>query len=924
MELWLENIILLNQTDKLKEFPKEIKFKYSWRKYQQRVLDELQEHLSDDHLHVIAPPGSGKTVLGLEVALRLNKPTLILAPSLAIRNQWIHRFCDLFLQSTDIPDWISKDIRNPKFMTVITYQGLHAACCNADETEEELEEEEQENETDSVYKMVSNLEMICKGLKSQGVKTIIVDEAHHLKNQWWQTLTKVKEKLDPIIVGLTATPPYDVTESEWSRYIELNGPVDTEISVPELVKEGDLCPHQDYVHFTLPTENEQERIKSFREKIELEFIALKSDENLISAIELHPIWQDPESNLDWIYDNVSIYSAVLIFLNSTNRIISPLNLAIIGAKKEEIPLLNYSWMEILLDFYLYKDREYFKKTQEVNMVILENRLKQCGAIEKKEINFIHNKRITGFLSSSESKLTGIKTIVDFEYKQLGKDLRMVVLTDFIRKEFLPNPIQPNPELNKIGVIPIFEKLRRENSDQKKIAVLSGSIVILPINAMQAFKLAANEYGISQLEYSELTFDSNYILINQSENLKHHIVHLVTHIFQAGEIEILIGTKSLLGEGWDAPSINALILASFVGSFVLSNQMRGRAIRTQHGNASKTGNIWHLVCFDLSSSTGGDDFELLSKRFKSFVGIGTSNEHGIENGINRLDLNRNKYTLSELKGINEEMFANAADRKRLKILWEDAIDDGDSLVEEIKLPFKEEKSYKEILSLHYSKTISNFMITLLFSILTYCGIMFFIFAKSARHLRTYQDLLFFLIMFFVLGVILFTIRGIKALRLYLIYRDIAKDIHAISEALVNGLFKADVIHTSNRNLKVVSSADDLGAVYCHLEGGTTYEKSIFIIALKEILAPINNPRYIIIRKNKLLKLIQQKDYHAVPELLGKNKILAEYFNNQWQRLVGDSELVFTRTIEGRKLLLKSRTKSLAAQFENEVVHINKWK
>ena len=75
-------------------FPENITFKYSWRKYQQRVLDDLQEHLQDGHLHIVAPPGSGKTVLGLEVALRLNKPTLILAPTLAIRNQWVQRFCD--------------------------------------------------------------------------------------------------------------------------------------------------------------------------------------------------------------------------------------------------------------------------------------------------------------------------------------------------------------------------------------------------------------------------------------------------------------------------------------------------------------------------------------------------------------------------------------------------------------------------------------------------------------------------------------------------------------------------------------------------------------------------------------------------------------------------------------------------------------
>jgi superfamily II DNA or RNA helicase len=143
----------------LTEYPKDIKFKYGWRKYQQRVLDDLQDHLTDGHLHVIAPPGSGKTVLGLEVAIRLNKPTLILAPTIAIRNQWIQRFCELFLQTNLTPDWISRDIRNPKFMTVVTYQGLHAACNNwrIDEEEIETKKKKQKKQTEMASQQIQIL-----------------------------------------------------------------------------------------------------------------------------------------------------------------------------------------------------------------------------------------------------------------------------------------------------------------------------------------------------------------------------------------------------------------------------------------------------------------------------------------------------------------------------------------------------------------------------------------------------------------------------------------------------------------------------------------------------------------------------------------------------------------------------------------------
>lgn len=915
----------------MKEYPKDIRFKYAWREYQQRVLNELQDHLTDNHLHVIAPPGSGKTVLGIEVAIRLNKPTLILAPTIAIRNQWIQRFCELFLQTSLTPDWISRDIRNPKFMTVVTYQGLHAACSNL-RIEEEEEEEDNENEEETEEGTEENrngratnlnIDKIVNGLQNQKIKTIVVDEAHHLKNEWWQTLAKVKEKLEPVIVGLTATPPYDVTATEWQRYIDLNGPVDTEISVPELVIEGDLCPHQDYVHFTSPTEKENQIIIDFRQNIEKLFKEIKCDETIIQAIEQHPIWQTPLDNLDWIYNNLSYYSACLILLKANHKEIPETHLEVIGDKKIEIPKLDYKWIETLLDFYLYKEKEHFRAFED-HRKTLEYRLRRHGAIERRQINFSHNKRVTGFLTSSISKLNGIKEIVDFEHKKLGKDLRLVILSDFIRKEFYINAPENNLELNKIGVIPIFEKLRREDKENKKIAVMTGSMVIIPVSAYPLFEAKATKYGITQINSSTVPFDSNYLLINQSQQLKHDIVHIVTQIFQLGEIEVLIGTKSLLGEGWDAPAINSLILASFVGSFVLSNQMRGRAIRTQNGNKNKTGNIWHLVCIDPTSPTGGDDFDLLKRRFRSFVGISFREEPGIENGIGRLNLPENIHYEEEAKKKNMVMFNHAGDRESLKERWKEALAAGENLVEEIKIPFPEEREYKTVKSMYLNKTIKNLLITLGSGLIGFGLESLEGLGRAARNIKTAQDLYVFLAILGTIGMTIFGRQTYKTLRLYFKYRDISKDIQQIGNALLNSLINARAIGTNNSEFKVETSVDNLGAVYCHLEGGTTFDKSTFINALQEVISPIDNPRYVIIRKSRFMLFVKQNDYHSVPDVLGRNKSLAEYFQHQWISLVGACDLIFTRTIDGRKLLLKSRVKSLAAQFDEKVEHVNKWR
>ena len=60
-------------------------FRKDWRAYQFRLLNHLDRYLDNKRLHLVAAPGSGKTVLGLEVIRRINKPTLVLAPTITIR-----------------------------------------------------------------------------------------------------------------------------------------------------------------------------------------------------------------------------------------------------------------------------------------------------------------------------------------------------------------------------------------------------------------------------------------------------------------------------------------------------------------------------------------------------------------------------------------------------------------------------------------------------------------------------------------------------------------------------------------------------------------------------------------------------------------------------------------------------------------------
>ena len=105
-----------------------ISFNGTFREYQQRVLDNSSKFISDGKINIVAAPGSGKTILGLELIRRLNSPCIIFSPTTTIRQQWGQRFSDSFLNDNqDVNDYVSYDLNDIKLINSLTYQALHSA-----------------------------------------------------------------------------------------------------------------------------------------------------------------------------------------------------------------------------------------------------------------------------------------------------------------------------------------------------------------------------------------------------------------------------------------------------------------------------------------------------------------------------------------------------------------------------------------------------------------------------------------------------------------------------------------------------------------------------------------------------------------------------------------------------------------------------
>ncbi len=615
-------------TRKSMEFISKLKFKGKWRSYQQRVLDELNYHLADKKLNVVAAPGAGKTTLGIEVLIRLKHHALILSPTITIKNQWKQRIIEGFLEDNTLANSISTDIKDIRPITISTYQALH-----------------------TLYKDESERKKFFNELKKANIQTLILDEAHHLRTEWYTTLHNLCKKLETEnfrTVSLTGTPPYDVSPAEWENYHTLCGPVDAEISIPELVKTGDLCPHQDLIYFSDLSKEESKIVFDFNKSKNDFFKYMKTDSDLVYAINSSIFVNDIENNTEIIYQNTSFTIALISFLlcidelNMQARILTEF----LGLKLEQIPIFDFDTAQRLINGMLGPFEHYFP-----NITSIKGKLKELKLINGNRVDFSGETDFKNLFARSINKLNSIKDITELEYSNLKENLREVILLDYIGKG----------DSLGLNIFSVFDKLLPLNIN---IGILTGTVIIIPKSAKSTLYEILNKNNVSSEKVLTVEYAENYLRVETYGEI--NIVAYITKLFEKGYINILIGTAALLGEGWDSPSTNTLIIASVVGSFMLSNQMRGRALRIDKNNPDKTANIWHLASMseDCEKNT---DFHIINKRFFTFEGI-SYNDEKIQNGIDRLNLNLKNLMNLNISSLNKKALSYAKERNELKNKW----------------------------------------------------------------------------------------------------------------------------------------------------------------------------------------------------------------------------------------------------------------
>ncbi len=856
-------------------------FKGTLRDYQADIVSRQAEYLQDGKMHIVAAPGSGKTILGLELICRLNQRALVLAPTVTIKQQWGQRFADSFLPDAGQPDdYLSFNLKQPGQITCTTYQGLFAAYTHGrEESEEDLEEDDALADYTS-FDLVS-----C--LKTNNIRTICLDEAHHLRNEWHKALTDVIAALSdqPVtIIALTATPPYDASIEQWQKYTDLCGPIDAQIGVPQLVAAGILCPHQDYVYFSAPTAQEQTLLTDYQNRAAETVSRLGAEKVFDQAL----AWQNTETeyqqNEEKILEHPHGYMALLCCAAHFGRPVSQPMVKMI-APNGKMPEYDRYWAQTALQFIV--DQPDCVGPQLSAGVFMT--LAKANLIQSRQVQLETNDRLKRMLAASVSKLDSITAIVTASAASRNKDLRLLILTDYIKKEQL-DLVGTDQLLTAIGAVPVFETLRRTMGLKVTIGMLSGPLIILPASVMEAAAAIAAERKIS-ISCKPLN-DPAFCQVTTS-GVRRQRVALITALFSRGCLQVLIGTKSLLGEGWDAPCVNVLILASFVGSFMLSNQMRGRAMRTDPKQPDKVSAIWHLAAVSPTAAglkLAGDDWDVIKRRFDCFVGP-AYNRDIIESGVERLTVIKPPYTRDGLAEINRQMLLTAADYQAVRQHWKGSLQG--SLTPEIVQTAETDQPL----------TPQGFVFTNVILTIVYQALLYLLRSLVVSALTSGGGLA--VIVNLVYGAAALGLTGLAAYRIAG-FATTPAAFRTISSCLLQTLCQLGEIKSGQAAVIVRSTGLGSG-LYCGLVNATVYEKTLFAQAMAEILSPIENPRYLLIGQTRFFKMISDdlKRSYACPAVIGQNKDRAELLARRLARRTGGMRIAYTRSQPGRQLLLKCR-------------------
>jgi superfamily II DNA or RNA helicase len=710
-----------------------LSFQGEWRRYQRAAIAafERDREAGRRHTHIVAPPGSGKTLLGVELIRRVGERALVLAPNQAIQQQWPRAVAQFTRDRREAVEITGADVAKP--IACLTYQAL----CQLEDPEillgrlaqtrwaaerasatgmtpEEAMREGEAFEGPAADRRARELARISAALKREvargehaGVElrdllsqtarervqtlnalrvgAVVLDECHHLASMWGYVVRAVLDELaDGVhVIGLTATPPASLATDDAELYQALLGPVDYTVPTPAVVRDGHLAPYQELAFLTEPLATEKawlaEHDARFRE------LVARLHEDAESELSF-PAWvmrrlrdrrrsADDEAEVPWEAfqkRHPALARAGIRFLLSGGLAVP--SGAPRGEAYRQAPDLD-DWIVLLEDYALRclapsGEREAAARYEAVSAAL-------------RELGFQLTRRgirrgtsdVDRLLTASQAKALGLVEVIAAEREARGDTLRGLVLCD--AELAAPRPddaltgvLDPAAGTARHALLALAADAR--TAPLRPLLVSGRGLRCAPADAdvlLEALKAVAEERF--KLEEWDTDLDGLLVELHSSgaEWVPRAWVDLATQLLIEGTTGVLVGTRALLGEGWDCPKLNVLVDLTVATTGVSVQQMRGRSLRLDPADPEKVASNWDVVCVAPDLVRGSADYERFVRKHLNVFAPAEDGE--VEAGPSHVHPELGPFApppVGRFGALNAELTARAADRAAARERW----------------------------------------------------------------------------------------------------------------------------------------------------------------------------------------------------------------------------------------------------------------
>jgi len=871
---------------------------YPLRTHQRQALDAVEEAEAAGARRswVVLPPGAGKTLVGLDTARRRARTTVVLGPNTAIQSQWLRGWEEL----TNEPGSATRSL-DQRF-TALTYQAL-ATFDPDDEVDEEGEEKPGETAGSLLDRLHPNGLALVERLKEVGDLTLVLDECHHLLEVWGQLLRDVLAELpDAFVLGLTATPPDTLTEDQKELVDELFGDSVFTVSIPAVVREGDLAPFAELAWLTTPTARENDWLAEQGERF-LELTTALSDPTYGSVSFFDHVqrrWLDEPTPSEEYDATLRMVHAELLPRPDGVRL----------AERHRHDPTADDWM-LLLEGWAA-----LLRTTDRDAAVLErirDVLPSVGYQLTKRGIRRGRSPVDRVLARSEAKTVALSQIVEAEHANLGNRLRMLVLCDHEQATAtLPSDLDGviSPQAGSARLA--LEHLLDSHPDLQPLLV-TGRTVAGSAATLTALKEYVATYSPdlgATLEVVDGILEGRWT--------SREWVPWVTAFFEEGHAHVLVGTRGLLGEGWDARAVTGLVDLTTATTSTAVVQTRGRALRTDPYWPEKVALTWSVVCVSEDHPKGGNDWDRFVRKHAGFYGVDA--EGDVVNGVAHVDAGLSPYAappVDTFDEVNARMLTRSERRDAIREAWQVGTPYVDTVVHTVRilpstptptvivpapvvmhgddLRVRDER-------LHPWRPHLSVAIGLVISLLAF-----------ALNLTPAV----------VIGLGLVTMLGIQSFIAVDRGRRLADDLAAppsieqIAYAVADALHGAGLAPVGADGVRV--EIDPMGERRCSLEGVDAAVSAMFANALDEVVSPMGAPRYVLPRwvlagpidnydgVKAALGLLRPDGevWHSVPSVLGTTGRRAQTFAAAWDHWVGGGPAIYTGSPEGEGVLVTHR-------------------